>query len=81
MALLRVWTGRVKQVTNTNASHKFQPGNKFGGRKPISEEVKELARAATPRAIQRQIELMESKDENVEQMGSTEFVSAEELKS
>ena len=61
--------------------HKFQPGNKFGGRKPVSEEVKELARAATPRAIQRQIELMESKDENVEQMGSTEFVSAEELKS
>src|ERR671910_3070900 len=45
--------------------HKFQPGNKFGGRKPISEDVKELARAATPRAIQRQIELMESEDENV----------------
>src|SRR5215212_4688616 len=45
--------------------HKFQPGNKFGGRKPISEEVKEPARAATPRAIKRQIELMESKDENV----------------
>src|SRR5829696_5239129 len=45
--------------------HQFQPGNKFGGRKPIPEEVKELARAATPRAIQRQIELMESKDENV----------------
>src|SRR5215203_2863693 len=45
--------------------HKFLPGNKFGGRKPISEEVKELARAATPRAIKRQIELMESKDENV----------------
>ena len=45
--------------------HKFQPGNKFGGRKPIPEDVKELARAATPRAIQRQIELMESKDENV----------------
>ena len=45
--------------------HKFQPVNKFGGRKPISEEVKELAHAATPRAIQRQIELMESKDENV----------------
>src|SRR5215204_1855034 len=45
--------------------HQFQPGNKFGGRKPISEEVKELARAATPRAVQGQIELMESKDENV----------------
>src|SRR5918994_3965728 len=45
--------------------HKFQPGNKFGGRKPIPEDVKELARAATPRAIQRQIELMESEDENV----------------
>jgi hypothetical protein len=45
--------------------HKFQPGNKFGGRKPIPEGVKELARAATPRAIQRQIELMESEDENV----------------
>src|SRR5829696_8751205 len=45
--------------------HQFQPGNKFGGRKPIPEEVKELARAATPRAIKRQIELMESKDENV----------------
>src|SRR5215207_10410585 len=45
--------------------HQFQPGNKFGGRKPIPEEVKELARAATPRAIERQIELMESKDENV----------------
>ena len=45
--------------------HQFQPGNKFGGRKPIPEEVKELARAATPRAIQRQIELMESQDENV----------------
>src|SRR3954447_16402080 len=45
--------------------HRFQLGNKLGGRKPISEEVKELARAATPRAIKRQIELMESKDENV----------------
>ena len=45
--------------------HKFLPGNKFGGRKPISEDVKEIARAATPRAIQRQIELMESEDENV----------------
>src|SRR5918993_4944148 len=45
--------------------HKFRPGNKFGGRKPIPEDVKEIARAATPRAIQRQIELMESKDENV----------------
>src|SRR5215204_6665195 len=45
--------------------HKFQPGNKFGGRKPIPEEVKELALAATPRAVERQIELMESKDENV----------------
>jgi len=45
--------------------HKFQRGNKFGGRKAIPEDVKEIARAATPRAIQRQIELMESKDENV----------------
>jgi hypothetical protein len=45
--------------------HKFQPGNTFGGRKPIPEEVKELALAATPRALERQIELMESKDENV----------------
>src|SRR5215204_4397608 len=45
--------------------HKFQRGNKFGGRKAIPEDVKEIARAATPRALQRQIELMESKDENV----------------
>src|SRR5215203_5776970 len=45
--------------------HKFPSGNKLGGRKPIPEDVKELARAATPRAIQRQIELMESQDENV----------------
>src|SRR5215203_2088788 len=44
---------------------KFQRGNKFGGRKAIPEDVKEIARAATPRAIQRQIELMESKNENV----------------
>ena len=42
--------------------HKFQRGNKFGGRKAIPEHVKAIARAATPRAIQRQIELMESKD-------------------
>src|SRR5215207_5369804 len=47
------------------ARHKFPHGNKFGGRKSIPEDVKEIARAATPRAIQRQIELMESKDENV----------------
>ena len=45
--------------------HKFPRGNKFGGRKSIPEDVKEIARTATPRAIQRQIELMESKDENV----------------
>src|SRR5829696_4025383 len=43
----------------------LDPGNKFGGRKPIPEEVKELARAATKRAIKRQIELIESKDENI----------------
>ena len=45
--------------------HQFQPGNKFRGRKPIPEEVKELARAATPRAVNRLIELVESEDENV----------------
>src|SRR5215208_5687738 len=45
--------------------HKFPRGNKFGGRKSIAEDVKEIARAATPRAIERQIELMESKDQNV----------------
>jgi hypothetical protein len=49
------------------APYRIKPGEvrNPGGRPRIPAEVKELARAASPRAIQRQIELIESKDENV----------------
>ena len=45
----------------------FAPGQSGnpGGRPKLPNEVKELARAASERAISRAIELMESPDENV----------------
>ena len=51
---------------------KGQSGNP-GGRKPIPEEVKELARAATPKAMRRQVELIDSEDEAIA-LKATELV-------
>lgn len=43
---------------------KGQSGNP-GGRKPIPPELKAMARAASPAALQRAIDLIASNDENV----------------
>jgi hypothetical protein len=51
-------------------SGSFKKGWKGGGRKPIPPDVREAARAACPRAIERLKEMIESKDERVAVMAA-----------
>jgi hypothetical protein len=49
-------------IAELGKAHRFSPGNPGGGRKPIPEDVKEMARALAPEAIQTLGEIMLDKE-------------------
>src|SRR6476659_4643436 len=60
--MAREWHMGNRKIAEAGAATRFCKGWKGGGRKPVPEDVKEMARALTPKAIEALGEIMRDKN-------------------